>query len=543
LRRGTLAGVVGLTAVSCGPSGGGGSSPQRAPSPAPAPVTAASWQPGVYEPASGFKNRCEAPRSGTDPDGNPWPDRPGSTTVENFWLRSWTNETYLWNDEVPDRDPAAYDDRLEYFGLLRTPAVTSSGAPKDNFHFSQPTEEFLKQRNSVPTASYGASFKFISDTPPRDIRVRYVDPGTPAAEVVDGKQQLKRGMAIVEIDGIDVQYGENVDGLNAGLFPQRAGEQHTLRVAGPNGEPSRLITLTARDLARKPVNRTRIINTDTGKIGYILFNTFSPFAAEREIFEAMSTMQTEAISDLVLDLRYNGGGLLAVSSQLGYMIAGPAFTQGKAFERLRFNDDAGGVNPVTGETDNTVPFYDETLGFSTIEGIELPTLNLPRVFVLTTDRTCSASEALINGLRGVGVDVVQIGGTTCGKPFGFYPEDNCGETYYTIQFQGVNDRGFGDYQNGFAPAGGFYESVRGPFAEGLPGCAMVDELRFPLGDETEPFLAGVLQYRRDGTCLTQMLSKPQDAPKIRRDPALAVGHAPGLMEVNRDMRMPEDLGL
>ena len=66
----------------------------------------------------------------------------------------------------------------------------------------------------------------------------------------------------------------------------------------------------------------------------------------------------------------------------------------------------------------------------------MPALDLERVFVLTTASTCSASEAIINSLRGINVEVIQIGSTTCGKPYGFYPQDNCGTTYFTIQFAG-----------------------------------------------------------------------------------------------------------
>jgi hypothetical protein len=54
-------------------------------------------------------------------------------------------------------------------------------------------------------------------------------------------------------------------------------------------------------------------------------------------------------------------------------------------------------------------------------------------------------------LRGIDVEVVQIGSPTCGKPYGFYPTDNCGTTYFTIQFQGVNNKGFGDFADGFIP--------------------------------------------------------------------------------------------
>src|SRR3546814_10855822 len=122
---------------------------------------------------------------------------------------------------------------------------------------------------------------------------------------------------------------------------------------------------------------------------------------------------------------------------------------GKLFERLSYNDK----NPLAGSSDATTGFHSSAVGFdpSVSEGSDLPTLNLGRVFVLAGPGTCSASEAVVNGLRGVDVDVVLVGDTTCGKPYGFYPEDNCGLTYFAIEFQGINAKGFGDYADGFTP--------------------------------------------------------------------------------------------
>jgi len=74
----------------------------------------------------------------------------------------------------------------------------------------------------------------------------------------------------------------------------------------------------------------------------------------------------------------------------------------------------------------------------------LATLNLSKVYVLTTADTCSASESIINGLRGIDVEVVQIGGSTCGS-HGFVPQDNCGLTYAAMEFEGVNHKGQGGY--------------------------------------------------------------------------------------------------
>jgi hypothetical protein len=113
--------------------------------------------------------------------------------------------------------------------------------------------------------------------------------------------------------------------------------------------------------------------------------------------------------------------------------------------------------------------------------------------VLTGKSTCSASESIINSLRGVDVKVIQIGATTCGKPYGFYPQDNCGTTYFTIQFEGVNAKNFGDYADGFSPASTDSGS-------NVTGCAVADDFTHPLGNPAEARLAAALQYINSGTC-------------------------------------------
>ncbi|MEM9233810.1 MAG: S41 family peptidase, partial [Pseudomonadota bacterium] len=412
--------------------------------------------------------------------------------------------------------------------------------PKDNFHFSESTEDFLESRNSVASASYGVSFIGFRSSPPRDFRVRYTDPGTPAAALEGGKPKFVRGARILEIDGIDfVNDGSSagLDILNAGLFPATAGETHNFTLREPDGT-IRTITVVSEDLSPAAVNQVRTIDTATGRVGYILFNTFSPFSSEAEIIDAIRSLDTQGVTDLVIDLRYNGGGLLAVSSQLGYMVAGPTRTSGRTFELLQFNADAGNINPVTGQTNDPIPFYSTALGFSATNGTPLPDLGLTRVFILSTGGTCSASEALINGLRGIGIEVILIGDRTCGKPFGFYPTDNCGTTYYTIQFQGVNDVGFGDYAEGFSPA-----NANAPFAVDLPGCQVSDDLSNPLGDPGEALLAAALQYRDNQTCPIPPASLPplsaSSASAAQADEGLEVRMpTESLAATNRDMRLP-----
>ena len=231
--------------------------------------------------------------------------------------------------------------------------------------------------------------------------------------------------------------------LNAALFPSAAGQNHTFVLQDVGSAQTRTVTLTTQIVTSSPVNTTKVINTPNGNVGYILFNTFGTSTAEEQIVNAMNQMAGSNVSDLVIDLRYNGGGFLAISAELGYMVAGAVNTNGRTFDSLTFNDKHPAVNPVTGANITPTPFYSQTQGFSLAAGQNLPSLNLNRVFILSTDGTCSASEALINGLRGIDVEVVLIGSKTCGKPYGFYATDNCGETYFTVQFRGENNKGFG----------------------------------------------------------------------------------------------------
>ena len=188
-----------------------------------------SFTPGVFLPYSGFASQCAVPRTGIDPStGQPFPDVQGSVIRENNWLRSWTNDTYLWYGEVPDLDPASYA-TAEYFELLKTSATTASGAPKDQFHFSIPTAEWEALSESGVSAGYGAQWFIINAAPPREIRVAYVEPGSPAATM-----GLMRGDKVIAVDGADAVDGDSqaiVDTLNAGLFPANVNESHqfTLR--------------------------------------------------------------------------------------------------------------------------------------------------------------------------------------------------------------------------------------------------------------------------------------------------------------------------
>jgi hypothetical protein len=341
---------------------------------------------------------------------------------------------------------------------------------------------------------------------------------------------------VTYVDGVDLVYANDqasVDILNAALWPAQPGETHTFGIHDTQGI-GRSVTMQAVAVTSVPVLSVKTIPDPFGPIGYILFNEHIA-TAEQGLIDAIGQLRSDGVTDLVLDIRYNGGGYLDIASEVAYMIAGPAPTDGRTFEEVVFNNKHPATNPVTGEPLTPIPFHKQAQGFSAPFGQHLPTLNLSRVFVLTGPDTCSASESIINSLAGVDVEVIQIGSTTCGKPYGFYPADNCGTTYFTIQFQGVNAKGFGDYANGFIPGG------TGTPANSLPGCAANDDLDHQLGDPAEGQLASALSYRASGNaaCLPLMVGNRATPLSAGQPSAASVGQVikPAVL-TNRNARMP-----
>ena len=456
--------AIPLLLAACG-GGGGGDGGSTASVPPTPPVTGST--PTIVA-SSTVQNLCEKPRSGNATD------RQGTLLNELTWVRSWIDETYLWYQEVPSTYlPQNFSTPVAYFDVLKTNAITASGKPRDQFHFTYTTAEWEASNKGIELG-YGMLLAISQATPPRKAVVTIVEPGSPAALA-----GVQRGDVLQTIDGVDfVNAGDqaSVDLINAGLYPAAQG-RHTL--AFSRGGTSLGASLQAIEVNTSAVQNERIIDTATGKVGYLTFNTHN-YVAERQLIDTMRRFQAAGISDLVLDVRYNGGGYLDIASELAYMIAGPQATTGKTFEQVIGNDKV--------KADAPMPFHAQSQGLPApnpiAKGTALPYLGLKRVTLLTTGNTCSASESIINGLRGVDVEVNLIGDTTCGKPYGFYPQPNCGTTYFAVQFKGVNAKGFGDYADGLAPT-----------------CRVADDYAHALGDSNEAMLASALLLRTRGSCI------------------------------------------
>lgn len=395
---------------------------------------------------------------------------PGIYADENNWLRSWSHETYLWYDEIIDQDPACCSTPV-YFDLMKTFETNASGAPKDRFHFTVPTAEFLANRQSIDIG-YGAEFVLLRAAPPRDVRIAYTEPGSPATAP---GVNLSRGARILEVDGEAILDSNNLDVLNNGLFPNTVGESHTFTVLDLGSQTPRTVTMTSVAITSHPVQNVKILPTPSGdRVGYMLFNAHNAPAAQA-IVEAGKHLKNAGINDLIVDLRYNSGGLVYVAQILSSMVAG-AEKEGLVFEEFETN---GKIPSESWEF--TFEFAaDDIIGDT---GLTVPSLGLPRLFVLTSPRTCSASESVINSLLGIDIDVIRIGSATCGKPYGFTPAENCGTVYNSIQFRGVNAKGEADFEDGFTPH-----------------CQVAEDFNHQLGDPEEILLRTALSYRVNGAC-------------------------------------------
>ena len=282
------ASISALLLASCGGGGGSSSSSTRTPVAAtpPQPVTTTPepvFSASMFEDESNFEALCETPRKGTDPATNrAFVDRAGSELLEKLWMRSWNDRTYLFYDEVTDVDPGGINPntgavytRLEYFDILRTFATTPSGKQKDEFHFTQDTAERFQRVSTGSSAGYGAQYAFLAAAPPRDLRVAFTEAGSPLANA-----NVVRGAKILTINGLDAVNGNEVDGLNAGLFPSEAGVETTFEFEDTPGAAPREVTVTSAIVASDPVFETKVIDQGEEKVAYMAFNTFGTIVAQ-----------------------------------------------------------------------------------------------------------------------------------------------------------------------------------------------------------------------------------------------------------------------
>ena len=422
----------------------------------------------------------------------------GGLSADKAWLSAMMSADYLWPQEIPFVDATSppfsdasrsWESMENYFQALLTPRLDDQGRAKDRFSFAYPTQAWQKLATEGVNVGFGAEWRLSSPTPPRRVQVAYVMPGSPA-----DLAGLKRGDRVMSVNGVstDVNTEAGIAHLVGALYPQSA--CRTTFELSREGLTLAPVDLTAGEVRRTATLATRVLTVEGGRqVGYVAF--LEHFGdAEARMTEAFAQFQQARVDDLVLDLRYNGGGYLYIASQVAHMVTSPERVRSKDFERLRYNPSR------SAETASSYLPFLSTACLPDAEGTcsssaPLPQLGLSRLYVLTSEATCSASEAIVNGLRGVDVDVILIGGRTCGKPYGFTAKERSGISYFPIEFIGVNHKGEGDYAYGFEAT-----------------CSTPDDLAHELGDTREGLLATALAHRSTGRCPVGTTSPSAQAP-------------------------------
>ena len=387
-----------------------------------------------------------------------------SITGKNLYVRDVMSDLYFWYHEMPDLNPASFDSPEAYLEAVRfrpldtTFSYITSRAANDAF-FSE--SQFI-------------GFGLSTSLDGVEMRITQVFLDSPASEA-----GLLRGDRIAEIGGRSVAAMVESGEIGGAFGPTEIGVETDVVLIDQAGA-SRSAHMIKRLVTIPTVSLTRVYTVDGRRVGYIFFRNFvqPSFAA---LDSAFAELAAERVDDLVLDLRYNGGGLVNVAQHLASYIGGQR-TEGLVFAEYFHNDRNA--------------FRNRVLRFDT----KPAQLRLDRLIVVTTRGSASASELVINALRPF-MPVVVIGGTTYGKPVGQYGIPFCDLLIAPVSFTLRNADGQGDFFDGFAP-----------------DCPAPDDAEHQLGDPQEASLKEALTFAATGACSAPAAATLRTARMPRRGP-------------------------
>lgn len=389
---------------------------------------------------------CKKDDPDPDPDPNPEPGLPEETLLLNNWIWEGMNDLYLWEEFLPDLDPKNEENPEEFFYKLLYRDDRDSWITDDY-------QALLDMFDGVELATgMSADHRYTDETRSRVVSlIEYVTPNSPAAD-----SGITRGDMIISIDGKSLT-GENI--LN--LYSQTTASFGFGSFDGVNLIPDgREITLTRVELNQNPFHYHEVIDYQGDKIGYYVYTSFVPGPNDEwmtEISTVLAEFKSAGVSDVVIDLRYNGGGYGYVAEQMASVLAPKsAVTNNSIFSKQIWNDgftqywkeaDLDQDGKADGEESwRLISRFPETD----------VNLNLSTLYFLTTRKTASASEMLMVGLYPY-VDVIQIGTTTYGKCYGSVTIDDW-ETpkrhnwaMQPIVLKYANADGYTDFVNGLNP--------------------------------------------------------------------------------------------
>lgn len=412
------------------------------------------------------------------------------------------NHWYFWQDDVADLDDNRFGSPAEFHNYLNQfedeeELFDNLLFREDDFSWFIPDYVVHEEARLGTSKSFGFRFGLLQQSGDSDRvlgYVRYVVPGSPADNA-----GLKRGDVFNKINGQTITLNNYLDLLS--------GDTYSLSLARvtdftPSPRAYTLedldeeVTVSAITLQENPVHASKIVETGSAKVGYLMYNSFR-FNFHEDLNQRFREFKNEQVDELVIDLRYNGGGSLLTSALLASLVSG--IGSDEIFAELIHNTKRSSQNDTYDFLDE-VPVYDNSGNF--IRTNEMHNLDMNRLYVLTSGNTASASETLVNGLLPFGIEVIIIGDVTAGKDKGsitvydapeanFFPRNDEERSLINpthmramqpIIFK-IFNRDKGDYPDGIVPD---YVVHEFEYLENLP----------ELGDPEEPLLAVALDHMK-----------------------------------------------
>ncbi|MBC7743775.1 MAG: hypothetical protein H7096_01585 [Flavobacterium sp.] len=409
-------------------------------------------------------------------------------TKDSIFL--YAKETYYWNDALPSYDAfkprtfATFQSELDVIKKFKIDPKT--GKPIDKYSFLD--DGSLSSELGGVSGDYGFSANF-NNGDRNDLRIRYVYPNSPA-----GTQNMNRGDQIIKLNGSTNVNGNNqanVDFLNNAIFGDNA--SITMSLKKKDGSVVD-VSITRGSYSLNPVLFNKVYTVGSKKVGYIVFNSFTT-NAKSKLEEVFNNFSSEGVSEVIVDLRYNGGGAVSTAEDLTNLIA-PASTTGQVMyttywtktmqdgaaiilkNQKFYAEGRDGVRRLYSYFD-----YDYTPAENITKFGKIGASNITRAYFIVTGSTASASELVINNLKPV-MDVKLIGRKTYGKPVGFFALTIDKLDLYIPQFETKNSLNQGGYFDGMAVDKDDFDDIGKDF-----------------GDPSERLLANALSYADKGVFL------------------------------------------
>ncbi len=364
----------------------------------------------------------------------------------NRHLYNAMKDIYLWYYKLPEVNPSYYSTPNELMEALRYKEL-------DRWSFVMPWHEYQQYFQEGKMIGHGF---MISRDDDYNLRIAFVYPSTDAYS-----QGVRRGWIITKVNGVIAEPSNVIDLLGA----SSTNVVNSIDFID-NDNISRTIILQKEELKINPVLHSEILDAAGKKIGYIVFQDFIE-AANAKLDSVFSSFKQQGIDDLILDMRYNGGGSVDVAVRLSGWLTGMVNADNTLIKFLH--------NDRNNERDTmfAIPYNGSSL-------------ELDRITFIGTDATASASELIINGMIPY-MEVNLVGTPTNGKPVGMYVLEYRNQDYaaFPVCFKYTNAQNTGDFYDGLQP-----------------DILVNDDLTRDFGDPDEAMLNAAIDYITSGAVVT-----------------------------------------